>query len=308
MFISFFDLNYSLNINNINIFKKMEAKMKPKNSGFMTDVLKPFSHEETIYYFQLLKEGNQEAKNKLIEHNLRFVFYIVNNFSNMENQAVFDKEDLISIGSIGLIKAIETFDIKCKNKFATYAAVCIKNEILMFLRKNQKRTKDISLEIPLNIDYDGNVLRLFDVISNDVSLDEAYLKIETYNEIWKAIKSLNEREQQIIILKYGLNGTELTQKQIAEKLGLSQSYISRIERKILIKIKEIFKKRGYIMPKKDFNENKAQELTGNLLNEKVIKNKLTIQDDINNFENAKYQFTEKKDDTSRKMVRKFKNY
>lgn len=179
---------------------------------------------------------NSESKNLLIEHNLRLVVYISKKF---ENTGV-GIEDLVSIGTIGLIKAVNTFNIEKNIKLATYASRCIENEILMYIRKTGNSRTDISIDEPINVDWDGNELLLSDVLSVDT--DSVNKNIEEREEkrlILKAISSLSAREEEIVRLRFGLtpDGKEKTQKEIADKLGISQSYISRIEKKIMERLK-----------------------------------------------------------------------
>ena len=190
--------------------------------------------EREKYYIDLMtKEGNKEAKEKLIEHNLRLVVYIAKKFDNTKVGA----EDLISIGTIGLMKAINTFDATKSIKLATYASRCIENEILMYLRKNSKQKFEVSIDEPLNVDWDGNELLLSDILGTDE--DIIYKDLETQADLKvlnQALKTLNGREKMIIELRFGLHskdGEELTQKQVADLLGISQSYISRLEKKIM---------------------------------------------------------------------------
>ena len=181
-------------------------------------------------------EEGVEARKELIEHNLRLVVYIARKF---ENTGVFI-EDLISIGTIGLIKAVNTFCPNKNIKLATYASRCIENEILMYLRKTAHRKTEISIDEPLNVDRDGNELLLSDVLGTDC--DEVSHDIETEMEVEilnKALKKLNKREREITELRFGLNGgKEYTQKEVADILGISQSYISRLEKKILIRLRK----------------------------------------------------------------------
>ncbi|MCI5821897.1 MAG: RNA polymerase sporulation sigma factor SigE [Lachnospiraceae bacterium] len=194
----------------------------------------PLDGEREKYYIDLMtKEGNKEAKEKLIEHNLRLVVYIAKKFDNTKVGA----EDLISIGTIGLMKAINTFDATKSIKLATYASRCIENEILMYLRKNSKQKFEVSIDEPLNVDWDGNELLLSDILGTDE--DIIYKDLETQADLKvlnQALKTLNGREKMIIELRFGLHskdGEELTQKQVADLLGISQSYISRLEKKIM---------------------------------------------------------------------------
>lgn len=186
--------------------------------------------------------SKEQAKKQLIEHNLRLVVYLAKKF---ENTGVC-VEDLISIGTIGLIKGINTFNPEKKIKLATYASGCIENEILMYLRRNNRVKLEVSFDEPLNTDWDGNELLLSDILGTDE--DVIYKDIETEVEISllkKAMLSLNERERQIIELRFGVNrveNKELTQKEVADILGISQSYISRLEKKIMARLKKEIQK------------------------------------------------------------------
>lgn len=186
--------------------------------------------------------SKEQAKKKLIEHNLRLVVYLAKKF---ENTGVC-VEDLISIGTIGLIKGINTFNPEKKIKLATYASRCIENEILMYLRRNNRVKLEVSFDEPLNTDWDGNELLLSDILGTDE--DVIYKDLETEVEISllkKAMLSLNERERQIIELRFGVNrveNKELTQKEVADILGISQSYISRLEKKIMARLKKEIQK------------------------------------------------------------------
>ena len=186
--------------------------------------------------------SKDEAKNKLIAHNLRLVVYLAKKF---ENTGV-GVEDLISIGSIGLIKGINTFDPDKNIKLATYASRCIENEILMYLRRNSKTKLEVSFDEPLNMDWDGNELLLSDILGTDE--DIIYRDLETEVEIGllkKALKKLEPRERNIIELRFGINqkeGREKTQKEVADLLGISQSYISRLEKKIMVRLKKEIQK------------------------------------------------------------------
>ena len=187
----------------------------------------------------LAYQGNEEAKNKLIEHNLRLVVFLAKKYDNTG----YEMEDLISIGTIGLIKGISTYKLDKNIKLATYASRCISNEILMFLRKNKKRKKEISLEDSLNYDNEGNELHLEDVLGTDYDIvsDEYERQVEK-NMLTKELNKLGDRDKQIMILRYGLNnGESYTQKEVADILGISQSYISRIEKKVIKNIKELMK-------------------------------------------------------------------
>lgn len=186
--------------------------------------------------------SKEQAKKQLIEHNLRLVVYLAKKF---ENTGVC-VEDLIPIGTIGLIKGINTFNPEKKIKLATYASRCIENEILMYLRRNNRVKLEVSFDEPLNTDWDGNELLLSDILGTDE--DVIYKDLETEVEISllkKAMLSLNERERQIIELRFGVNrveNKELTQKEVADILGISQSYISRLEKKIMARLKKEIQK------------------------------------------------------------------
>lgn len=192
--------------------------------------------EEDELLKQLSGESREEVCAKLIEHNIRLVIYISKKF---ENTGV-DSEDLISIGAIGLIKAVKSYKYEKNIKLATYASRCIENEILMHLRKVVRQKGEISIDEPLNVDYDGNELLLADILSNEN--DNIGLKIEMDEEkrlLYKAIESLNQTEREIMEMRFGLGGNqELTQKEVADKLGISQSYISRLEKKIFNRLKK----------------------------------------------------------------------
>lgn len=195
----------------------------------------PLSSEEESKVFLLLTKEPETAKRTLIEHNLRLVVYIAKKFENTGIHI----EDLISIGTIGLIKAVNTFCPEKKIKLATYASRCIENEILMYLRKNSNLRAEVSLEEPLNIDWDGNELLLSDVLGSDGDTVGRNLEHEVEHDALKhAVMALSDRERNIMILRFGLMGSrEYTQKEVADLLNISQSYISRLEKKILSKLK-----------------------------------------------------------------------
>ncbi len=185
----------------------------------------------------LLQEDNQEAKSLLIEHNLRLVVYIAKKFDNTG----IGVEDLISIGTIGLIKAINTFNPEKNIKLATYASRCIENEILMYLRRNNKTKLEVSIDEPLNVDWDGNELLLSDVLGTEEDVISKNLENEVEKNLLNAaIDKLTKREKTIVELRFGLNtedGEEMTQKEVADLLGISQSYISRLEKKIMKRLR-----------------------------------------------------------------------
>ncbi len=225
------------------IFARFLIKLKKIN--FLADPLlyingpeklpPPLSSDEEQKIFLLLTNEPESAKRTLIEHNLRLVVYIAKKF---ENTGVHI-EDLISIGTIGLIKAVNTFCPEKKIKLATYASRCIENEILMYLRKNSNIKAEVSLEEPLNTDWDGNELLLSDVLGSDGDTVGQNLEHEVEHTALKnAVMSLSNREREIMILRFGLMGNrEYTQKEVADFLNISQSYISRLEKKILSKLK-----------------------------------------------------------------------
>ena len=190
----------------------------------------------------LIKMETEEewAKQQLIEHNLRLVVYIAKKFENAET----DLEDLISIGSVGLIKAINSFKPDKNIKVATYASRCIENEILMYLRKISKYKREVSLDEPLNIDAEGNELNLTDLVPCEINCPQTDLDNRVEKQLlWKIINKLNPREKEIMVLRYGLDGKdEKTQKEVATDLGISQSYISRLEKKILSRLQREFQK------------------------------------------------------------------
>lgn len=201
----------------------------------------PLSTEEENENLKLMMEDNQDAKNCLIEHNLRLVVYIARKFDNTG----INVEDLISIGTIGLIKAINTFKMDKNIKLATYASRCIENEILMYLRRTTKTKTEVSIDEPLNVDWEGNELLLSDILGTDVDVIYRDIEDEVDRQLLNtAISKLNRRERDIIELRFGLknNGIEKTQKEVADMMGISQSYISRLEKKIISRLrKEIMK-------------------------------------------------------------------
>ena len=198
----------------------------------------PLTREEEAQVIARLEQGDEEARQTLIERNLRLVVYIARRF---ENTGV-NLEDLISIGTIGLIKAVGTYQPAKSIKLATYASRCIENEILMYLRRNSKTKLEVSIDEPLNVDWDGNELLLSDILGTDE--DVIYKDIENEverNLLGKAIGKLTKREQTIVRLRFGINmpdGREKTQKEVADLLGISQSYISRLEKRIMKRLKK----------------------------------------------------------------------
>ena len=220
----------------INFIKKLFYKVTSIFYVGATDMLpEPLSREMEDYYVGLKDDGDLKAKDILIEHNLRLVVFLAKKY---ENTGV-DLEDLVSIGTIGLIKGINTFS-KSKNiKLATYASRCIDNEILMYLRKKARMKNEVSLDEPLNRDKEGNELLIADILATDENeINKELYDEETRISLREEITKLKPREQEILSLRFGLDGKEeLTQKEVAEFLGISQSYISRLEKKILKKLK-----------------------------------------------------------------------
>ena len=200
----------------------------------------PLSREEEAVLLSRLDQGEEQARSTLIERNLRLVVYIARRFENTG----INIEDLISIGTIGLIKAINTYRTDKNIKLATYASRCIENEILMYLRKNASQRGEVSLDEPLNTDWDGNELLLSDVLGTEADTVMRPIEADVDKQLLdQAIGRLSEREREIIVLRFGLQGRqEQTQKEVADKLGISQSYISRLEKRIIDRLKrEILK-------------------------------------------------------------------
>ena len=196
----------------------------------------PLKKDEEEELVNKLIQGDESIRDILIERNLRLVVYIARKFENTG----FGVEDLISVGTIGLIKAVNTFNPEKKIKLATYASRCIENEILMYLRRNSKVKAEISFYEPLNIDWDGNELLLSDILGTENDIVYNLIEDEIDKELlFLALKHLNDREKEIVRLRFGLNGTrEKTQKEVADMLGISQSYISRLEKKIINRLKK----------------------------------------------------------------------
>ncbi len=203
----------------------------------------PLEKDEEERLVILHREGSKRARDKLVEHNLRLVVYVAKKF---EGSGV-SIEDLISIGTIGLIKAVNTFDLDKNIKLATYASRCIENEILMYLRKVNHRKLDISLDEPLNIDWDGNELLLSDVLGSDGLEINDNLELEDERRIlYECMEELSERERLIMNMRFGMCGyEEKTQKEVADELGISQSYISRLEKRIILKLKREIEKQTF---------------------------------------------------------------
>ena len=203
-----------------------------------TDILpEPLTKEQEEYYVKLKDEGDNKAKEKLIEHNLILVVFLAKKYENTG----IDLEDLVSIGNIGLIKGINTFSSNKNIKLATYASRCIDNEILMYLRKNKKIKSEVSIDQALSLDGEGNELHLEDIIGTEKDLISNNIEEKDDKKIIiKEILGLKPRDKEIMLLRYGLLGNdEYTQKEVAEKLGISQSYISRIEKKVIKRIRNV---------------------------------------------------------------------
>ncbi len=200
----------------------------------------PLSKENEEKAFLLLEEGKPEGRNMLIEHNLRLVVYIARKFESTG----IGIEDLISIGTIGLIKAVNTFAPSKGIKLATYASRCIENEILMFIRKTQPQKNEVSIDEPLNVDWDGNELLLSDVLGTENDCVNKGIEQDAERAVLnEAVDRLGEREHKIMVLRFGLGGEkEHTQKEVADIIGISQSYISRLEKKIIMKLKRELEK------------------------------------------------------------------
>lgn len=200
----------------------------------------PLTKEEEEAVFERMENGDKSAADTLIIHNLRLVVYISKKFENTG----IGIEDLVSIGTIGLIKAVNTFCPSKNIKLATYASRCIENEILMYLRKNGQQKNEISIDEPLNVDWDGNELLLSDILGSDGDEINRNMELEDEKDILlKIISKLGTREKTIMTMRFGLGGTkEYTQKEVADILGISQSYISRLEKKIIAKIKREMEK------------------------------------------------------------------
>ena len=199
----------------------------------------PLSKDEEVLYVTKSMAGDEFARAKLIEHNLRLVVFLAKKYENTG----IDLEDLVSIGTIGLIKGVNTYKLDKNIKLATYASRCIDNEILMFLRKNKKRKSEISFEDSLSYDTEGNELHLEDILGTEPDIVTKELEHQTEKSLlYEEVMKLNKRDKQIMTLRYGLfNNKEMTQKDVANLLGISQSYISRIEKKVIRRFKNIIK-------------------------------------------------------------------
>ncbi|MBN7772823.1 RNA polymerase sporulation sigma factor SigE [Clostridium aminobutyricum] len=224
------------------------SKFRKKESGEIfyiggSEVLPPpLNSEEEKKLLDEFSKGSEAARSILIERNLRLVVYIAKKFESSK----INIEDLISIGTIGLIKAVNTFNSDKNIKLATYASRCIENEILMYIRRNNKTRSEVSFDEPLNVDWDGNELLLSDILGTETDVVYGHIEEEVNrNLLIYAMKKLNHREKQIMEMRFGLlSGREMTQKEVADKMGISQSYISRLEKKIITRLRREIKKLG----------------------------------------------------------------
>lgn len=208
-----------------------------------SDVLPPpLPPDEEEKMLKAYAAGDMNARSVLIEHNLRLVVYIAKKFEN----AGVNVEDLISIGTIGLIKAVNTFKLDKKIKLATYASRCIENEILMYLRRNTRLKSEVSLDEPLNVDWDGNELLLSDILGTENDIVSQHIEEEVNKKLlYSAMNKLEPRERELMEMRFGLkSGREMTQKEVADRLGISQSYISRLEKRIITRLQREIKKLG----------------------------------------------------------------
>ena len=224
----------------LKLFKKLFAKLNYLFFVGSTDVLpEPLSREEEDRLVNMFLDGDMKARDKLIEHNLRLVVFLAKKYENTR----IDLEDLVSIGTIGLIKGVNTYQNDKNIKLATYASRCIDNEILMFLRKTKRKRTEVSFEDSLSFDAEGNELHLEDVLGTEEDIVTKPIEDELDKYLmYREVSKLDDRDREIIELRYGLNGkTEMTQKEVAKLLGISQSYISRIEKKVIKKISSIIK-------------------------------------------------------------------
>lgn len=228
------------------MIKRGWRKLLPRPNGIYyvggSDLLPPLDRQEERRLLLALREGDEQARDTLIEHNLRLVVYLARRFENTG----INLDDLVSIGTIGLIKAVNTFDTEKNIKLATYAARCIENEILMHLRKTSNQRTEISFDEPLNTDWDGNELLLSDILGTEEDLVERPVQAgEDRRLLYQAMEKLNEREKRIITMRFGLDGRDSrTQKEVADSLGISQSYISRLEKRIIGRLKKEFSRIG----------------------------------------------------------------
>ena len=221
------------------VVKLLELKNVVFYVGATDKLPEPLSKEAEEFYLVMAQDGDIMAKDKLIEHNLRLVVFLAKKYENVK----VDLEDLVSIGTIGLIKAINTYSMDKNIKLATYASRCIDNEILMYLRKNKKTNSEISLEESLSYDAEGNELHLEDIIGTESDLVPKNIEDKDDKKLMlEEIDKLNKRDKEIMVLRYGLDGhIEKTQKEVADILGISQSYISRIEKKVIKRLRMLIK-------------------------------------------------------------------
>ena len=224
------------------LFRRWRKPCKVMYIGGSDTLPPPLPREEEADLIARLDEGNETVRQKLIEHNLRLVVYLARRFENTG----INIEDLISIDTIGLIKAVNTFKADKNIKLATYASRCIENEILMFLRKNSNTRSEVSFDEPLNTDWDGKELLLSDILGTDSDVVMRPIEADVDRQLLHAaVSRLNSREREIIIMRFGLRGhKELTQKEVADRLGISQSYISRLEKRIISRLKSEMIKMG----------------------------------------------------------------
>ena len=217
------------------VYRQVHSLYYIHSSEVLPPPLTALQEEELI---RGLEAGNEQCRQKLIVHNLRLVVYIAKRFESNSATSGLTVEDAISIGTIGLIKAVNTFVPSKKIKLATYASRCIENEILMYLRKSSNRRQESSIEEPLNTDGDGNELHLADVLGSDESVSTRIEEADEYRALHRAIAALGARERQIMELRFGLrDGIERTQKEVADHIGISQSYISRLEKRIIQRLR-----------------------------------------------------------------------
>lgn len=217
----------------------IKYKEIPKEVQFLKTFQKPLTVEEERYYLEKYRSGNPKAKDILVERNLRLVAHIAKKYQGLDE----DLDDLISIGTIGLIKAVSTFNLNKQTRLSTYAARCIDNELLMFLRSRKKYSREVSLYEPIGTDKEGNEINLLDIMeSPPVDVVEQYTQKEQLKRLSQLISdTLNSKEFEVIKYRYGLYGEdELTQREIAQKLGISRSYVSRIEKNALAKLRQLF--------------------------------------------------------------------
>lgn len=230
-----------------NLIQKLKKLFNRKRKGLFyiggSDVLPPpLSKDEESDLLEKYAKGDMSARSILIERNLRLVVYIAKKFES----AGMNVEDLISIGTIGLIKAINTFKLDKNIKLATYASRCIENEILMYLRRTSKQKNEVSFDEPLNVDWDGNELLLSDILGTDSDIVYQRLEDEVNKKLlYGAMKKLGPREKELMEMRFGIkSGKEMTQKEVADRLGISQSYISRLEKRIITRLQNEIKKLG----------------------------------------------------------------